>query len=255
MIANVRQKEICRLLKEYSAVSTSMLAKRFNVSSETIRKDLLVLEKNAELTRVHGGAVANPSSMPHRNLSKRMESMRAEKLEISNIAASFIENGDEIAIDTGSTAVDFINVLMDKFDTLTIVTHSADVFRLACNHKDFNIILCGGHYLKNENSFYGGLAMDMLDKLHVQKAFIFPAALSLNSGICDTSPHLSQMQKKIIQSADKVFVIADSSKYEKSALIKVSDMSSGYTYISDPKLSDEIKAIYKNNEINIITKG
>lgn len=255
MIADIRREEICNLLKSHSAVSTTMLAERFGVSIETIRKDLLFLEKEFRLVRVHGGAVANSTSKPYQNLSKRMNDMRTEKFEISSIASSYVKNGDVIAIDTGSTAIEFINVLKDRFDSLTIITHSMDVFQRACNHKNFNIILCGGYYLREENSFYGSIAKDMLDNIHVEKAFIFPYALSLKNGICDLNPQLSEIQKKLISISDSVIVLADSSKYEKSALLKVSDMNPRYIYISDSKLPKEIKEVYKDNEINIITKG
>ncbi len=254
MVADIRREEICTLLKSHSAVSTATLAERFGVSIETIRKDLLFLENESKLVRVHGGAVAHSSTKPYLNLSKRMNIMRTEKFEISCIESSLIKNGDIIAVDTGSTAIEFINVLKDRFDTLTIVTHSMDVFQRACNHKNFNIILCGGYYLQNENSFYGSFTTDMLDKIHVEKSFIFPYALSLKNGICDLNPQLSEIQKKLFSIGDEIVILADSSKYEKSALLKVSDMNPCYTYISDTKLSEEIKAVYRNNDINIITK-
>ena len=65
---------------------------------------------------------------------------------------------------------------------------------------------------------------------------------------------LSEIQKKLFSIGDEIVILADSSKYEKSALLKVSDMNPCYTYISDTKLSEEIKAVYRNNDINIITK-
>lgn len=253
MIANIRRDEICSLLKKKQAVTTAALSERFDVSIETIRKDLMILEKEAKLTRVHGGAVMKSTTKPYMKLSKRMESMRSEKMEISRLAARLVQNGDIIAIDTGSTAVEFITALMERLDTLTIVTHSMDVFQRACNYKNFDVILCGGYYLKEENSFYGDFAEYMLENLHVGKVFIFPAVLSLKNGICDCEPKLARMQKKLIEAGDEVIIMADSSKYEKSALIKVADMNLNYLYLTDSQLSEEIKTIYRNNDVKIIT--
>lgn len=255
MVGEIRRKEICGLLKEHSAVTTVMLAEKFDISIETIRKDLLLLEKANELDRVHGGAVAKSTVKRYKTYSQRVESMIEEKKEISKIASKLIKNGDIIALDTGSTAKVFIDVLMEKFDCLTIVTHSADVFDAARSYKDFEIILCGGFYLKSENSFYGDFALEMLDNIRVSKAFIFPSGISLNGGICDSivSP-LAQMQKKLITCADEIIVVADSSKYEKTSLMKISDTNKKYTYICDSKLPEEIKQIYRANEINIITR-
>ena len=254
LIANVRRDEICAILKKQQAVTTVSLAADFDVSIETIRKDLMILEKEGKLARVHGGAVAKSTAKPYMNLSGRMRSMQSEKTELSQLSASLVKNGDIIAIDAGSTAIEFISALMERFDTLTIVTHSMDVFQRGCGYKNFEIILCGGYYSKSENSFYGDFAEYTAGNLHVGKTFIFPSALSLKHGICDYSPELSRMQRKLIEAADDVIVAADSSKYEKSAFIKVADLNPGYFYIADSKLSENIKEIYRNNDIKIITR-
>lgn len=254
MLADTRKHKICKLLKEQSAVTTADLAKRFGVSIETIRKDLLHLERENELVRVHGGAVLKAAARPYWELAKRLDDKRSEKAEVSRLAAKFIQNGDIIAIDTGSTAIEFIEVLMEQFDTLTIVTHSMDVFQKARDFKNFHILLCGGYFLSHENSFYGSFAAEMLDKLHVSKVFVFPCAVSLSNGICDGQQQLTEMQKKLLTVGDQVFILADSSKYEKSALIKVADMNPSYIYLADSNLPDEVKKVYQNNNITIITE-
>ena len=255
MIGNQRRREICELLKKQSAVTTTALSERFGVSVETIRKDLLELEKAGELERVHGGAVQKPYVQETRTFSQRLESMVASKREISQTAVNLIKNGDIIAIDTGSTAREFIEAVKEKFDRLTIVTHARDVFEAACDYKNFQVILCGGFYLKEEKAFYGDFAMNMLDNIRVGRAFIFPNSISLNNGIYDDNSLLSHMQRKLIACANEVVVVADSSKFEKSSLIKVANTSPKYTYISDSLLSEEIKEIYRNNDIHIVTKA
>ncbi|MDY3303438.1 MAG: DeoR/GlpR family DNA-binding transcription regulator [Clostridia bacterium] len=254
MIGNLRRKEICTILKKQSAVTTVSLSKLFGVSVETVRKDLLMLEKSGELERVHGGAVPRSSVIETKTFLQRLENNVSEKREMSVTAAKYVKNGDIIAVDTGSTAKEFIEALKENLDRVTIVTHSIDVFEAACNYKNFDIILCGGFYLKDENSFYGDFALNMLDNIRVGKAFIFPASISLNNGIYDSNILLAQMQRKMISCANEVIIAADSSKFEKSSLIKVSDMSTKYTYITDSAFPSELKEVYKNNDINIITK-
>lgn len=254
MIANIRRNKICDLLKKHQAVNTTDLAEKLGVSVETIRKDLLALENEAKLVRVHGGAMIKAANKPYMKLSKRMESMQNEKAEVAALAAKLVNNGDVIAIDSGSTAVELIGALMDRLEDLTIVTHSADVFQRACDYKEFKIILCGGYYLKEENAFYGDFAEDMLDNLRVSKSFVFPSALSIEHGICDNETKLAKMQKKLIAVADEIIILADSSKYGRSALVKVADMKPDYTYVTDSRLSDEAKRVFMENEIKIIAK-
>lgn len=254
MLAETRRKQICKMLSAHSAVTTAALAEKFNVSIETIRKDFLDLEKAGELIRVHGGAVAKPSVNPFLNFSTRLESMRSEKIELAEISTRFIHNGDTLALDSGSTGIEFTDVLMRRFDTLTIVTPSLDIFQKACEFKNFKIILTGGFYLKGENTLYGEFALKTLDNIRVEKAFIFPSSISLGCGIMGSLSEFVDIQRKMIEISDEVYIAADSSKFEKTSLIKTADLNPRYTYITDSGISEEIKHIYESNGIHIVTK-
>lgn len=229
------------------------LSQKFGVSVETIRKDLLLLEKNNELVRVHGGAVLAGSVKPYANLSKRVEEQKDEKRELSLFAAKLVQEGDILALDSGSTAAELAEVLAKQFERLTIVTHSMDVFERVSRNPHFDIILCGGHFLKEENAFYGSFVQSALERTHVNKVFLAPSAVSLKNGICDFQLQLYEIQKKLLTIGDEIIVLADSSKYERSALLKISPVSAKYKYVSDSGLPEEIKEIYRKNEIHIIT--
>ena len=254
MLAESRRKIICTMLSESSAVTTTALAAKFNVSVETIRKDFLELEKKGELVRVHGGAVLKPSVNSFLNFSSRMESMRSEKIELAEISSQFIRNGDTLALDSGSTGIEFIEVLMKHFDTLTIVTPSLDIFQKACEFKKFNIILTGGFFLRGENTLYGEFALKTLDNIRVKKSFVFPSSISLKCGIMGSLPEFVDIQRKMIDISDEVYIVADSSKVEKSSLIKTAELNPRYNYIVGSGISEEIKQIYENNNIHLITK-
>ncbi|MBQ8203525.1 MAG: DeoR/GlpR transcriptional regulator [Clostridia bacterium] len=254
MFANERQEKIYELLQKNGAVTTSGLVETFKVSIETVRRDLLNMELEGRLTRVHGGAVAKNDMKPFFNLEKRNTEFEAEKEELSIKAMEFINEGDIIGIDSGSTAIIFSKLLRTKFSKLTVVTHSLDVFNLLCCHKEFSVILCSGQFLKGENAFYGALTLDALSTLHIQKSFIFPSAVSLENGICDYQSELYQIQREYFKHSDEIFVLADSSKFQKNAMLKVSDMSKAHIYITDSKLPQELVSVYKENDI-IIYKG
>ncbi|MBQ3181692.1 MAG: DeoR/GlpR transcriptional regulator, partial [Clostridia bacterium] len=244
MFAHKRQNEIFESIKKFGAVTTADLVKEFNVSVETIRRDLLYMEQQGLLKRVHGGAVENQNMKHFATLDVRNEEFSEEKRMLSQNAIKFIEEKDIICVDTGSTANCFARVLKENFSELTVVTNSLDVFNILSNHKDFKLILCGGHFLREENGFYGGLVLDALSKIHVQKAFIFPSAVSIEFGICDYQEEFYQVQKQMLKCADEVFVLADSSKFEKSALLKLDDLKSEYFYVTDDKLSIGLENLY-----------
>ena len=91
----------------------------------------------------------------------------------------------------------------------------------------------------------------MLNDVHVNKAFVFVSAISLDKGIYDYQKEIYQLQKKMLQTADKVFVLADSSKFEKTGLLKLSDMKTEYVYITDSSLNEQVLDLYKENDIKI----
>lgn len=253
MFAKERQDKIYFMVKNSGAVATSNLVKTFNVSTETIRRDLLEMERDGRLLRVHGGAVEKSGMIPYKDLTDRSAECEKQKQDLALTAAEFVSDGDIIAIDTGSTTAAFARALSVRLSRLTVVTHSLEVFDILRDR--FSVILCGGHYMPEEKSFYGALTIDMFNSLHVQKAFLCPSAVSLKYGICDYQKDLYQIQKCLIELSDDIFILADSSKFEKKALLKIDDTSNDYVYITDSDLSESIKKLYAENNIQIYMKG
>ena len=116
----------------------------------------------------------------------------------------------------------------------------------------YRLILLGGQYIPEENTFYGQMALDMLDSLHVRKSFVFPSAISLESGICEYHSDTHTHQRRMLRFADETFVVGDSSKFEKKALYKVDDMRNEYTYITDSSLPESLRKIYAANEKKLV---
>lgn len=252
MFANERQNKICKFLEKFGAVRTGELVKEFGVSIETIRRDLLELENNGKLHRVHGGAVNHGEMREFHSRTKRNEENSIEKNLLGKIASQFVTPGDTIAVDTGSTAIAFAENIKHIPD-ITVITHSADVFEILKSNKNTRIILTGGEFSADENSFFGHITLEIYKNFHVNKSFIFPSAVSLGCGICDFIDEYLEIQKVLITICDKVFILADSSKYEKNALFRLNEMKTEYTYITDPSLPQSLEALYKENNYNIIT--
>lgn len=255
MLAQERQDKISEMIQKDGAVTAAKLMALFGVSIETVRRDLLVLERGGKLMRVHGGAVAKAGMKAYPTLQQRTREFRAEKYQLSRAAARFVSEGDIISIDAGSTAIAFAEVLKEQFHKLTVVTHSKDVFDLLCNHREFELILCGGQYLQGDNAFCGELTLNMLRSLHTQKAFVFPSAVSIEYGICDFQQELYPVQKQLMRSADQVYILADSSKFEKTGLLKLDDMKPEYIYITDGALPAEVVSLYRENGLDIRLGG
>ncbi|MBQ7033455.1 MAG: DeoR/GlpR transcriptional regulator [Clostridia bacterium] len=255
MLAKERRNIIQEMLRKDGAVTTAALMRRFSVSIETVRRDLLCMEDERLLQRVHGGAVSIGEMKSFQTLARRNEAFAAEKEALSHAAADLVQEGDTLGIDSGSTAIFFAEALKQRFSKLTVVTHSIDVFNILAKHADFSVILCGGHFFREENAFCGSLTLDMLDTLHMQKVFLCPSAVSLRYGICDYYTDLFAVQQKLLSCSDTVYILADSSKFEGRALLKLDEMRPEYVYVTDNGLSAELAGIYEENKIQIILGG
>lgn len=253
MLANRRHEIIVGLIRTEGAVTVSHLVEEFNVSLETVRRDLLLLEKAGLLRRVHGGAVSLGEMKPAKSLQSRQQDFNLEKEQLCQNAADLICEGDYIAIGTGSTPEHFAQILKKRFRKLTVVTYSYNVFDVLSDMPDYELVLLGGQYMPEEQCFYGQLTMDALKELRVMKSFVFPSAISVEYGISGYTPNLYPLQRQLLQCCDQAYILADSSKFECKALYKVADMRPEFIYVTDPKLPEELAQIYRDNGLTVIT--
>lgn len=249
-----RHSFICRELNEKGKIKATEVAKLMNVTHETVRKDILALEKKGFLVRTHGGAVAirEGKMVELKNLKKRLDDFPELKKEVAENAVTFINEGDVIAIDAGTTAIYIADILAERFKNLTVVTYCMSTFEKLTSVNKFKVILAGGEFVPEENAFTGHLTLETLSKLHVMKSFVLPAAISLQKGISYMHKEFVESSKRLIEMADRVFVVGDSSKYEQYAMYKISNAEKNFTYITDSAISGEIADKYKKSGLKLV---
>jgi len=252
MFADERKTQIIEMLKKRPSVTTSELTRLFQVSLETIRRDLEYLEEQGALRRVHGGAVAVGRQQNYSSLAKRTASHQQEKRNLALAACSYINEGDYIALDAGSTTFELASLLCERFQELTVLTHSLEVVRILSEQSRIHTILAGGFYLPEERCFCGHLTLDMIRQLHVSKCFIAPAAISLDFGVSDHMQELIAVQRAFLDIADQAYMLVDSSKFETCAPLKICDFHSHFLCITDSGLSDELLEAYRKASVNIV---
>ena len=255
MLAKKRRDKIYDMIVKNGAIETAKAASALNVSIETLRKDLIAMEREGLILRTHGGAVNTDAMRKSYSLSQRSEEYIDEKENLVSKACELIADGDIIAIDEGSTAKILAKSIKDKFKNLTVITYSLDVFNVLCGEEGFKLILCGGNYMKKEKCFYGAQTLDALNNLYFQKAFIFPAAVSLKSGICINNENFIPLFKQLMSAAEQVYILADSSKFEKKALFKISDTDKKFNFVTDCNLGEDLKNLYKKHKMKLFVGG
>lgn len=255
LFAKERHLRILNQLNKNGAVTTAELVDSLQVSIETIRRDLLHLERGGQLQRVHGGAVPLGNMQSYADLPHRLETNPSGKAELCRTAAQLVNNGDIIFIDCGSTAAFFAHALLSRKIRFTAVTNSIDVFQILSEKDGLEVILCGGFYDPGEKAFHGQLTLDTLKHIHVQKAFLCPSAISLKNGIWDFHQSLIQIQFQAIASSDKVVFLANSEKFEKNAMLKLCDTNVNHTYVTDSAFPQHYRQLYWEHGITVITSN
>lgn len=252
MVARERQMQICDLLSINNAVQIADLAVLFGVSSETIRRDLLALEKGGLLHRTHGGAISLSRMAHGKDYAQRLNERLPQKRALAACAAEQIQEGDTVAVDSGTTAAELARCLPGRFERLTVVTHSFDVAQALKGARGIELILLGGYFLPEENACWGDFAVETAGRLHADKAFLCPSCVSLSAGATDYAYQLLPVQRAYLRMADRAYYLADSSKFEKAARLQIAPLSPDDVLITDGALPPEICELYRKSNIRIV---
>ncbi len=207
------------ILKQIDAsgsVYVSDLAQALDVSEMTIRRDLIELEKSGLIRRVHGGAVSARGRSYEPPLYTRNEENKESKALLGKYAADIIAEGDSISLDIGSTIFEIAVQLVNK-KNLTVLTPSFHIAGLLINQPDIRIMLPGGILRHTEGSLIGELALASISTYFVDRLFLAVGAIDAQAGFTEYNPDDAQVKRAMIKNAKEVFVVADSSKFQKIA--------------------------------------
>lgn len=251
MLAQTRKDKILEMLKEDGSVKVAELSKIFKVSDVTIRQDLEKLEQDRLVTREHGGAFLNTIGKQVQNFALANLINMDKKELIGKKAAEFIDSGDTIILDSGTTTTEIAKAIIDKRN-ITVITNAINIVMLLGANPAINVILTGGEFKPPTLSLTGQKAADFFNGLHVDKLFLATAGISLKSGL--TYPSLSDIavKKAMIEAADKVYLVADSTKVGKSSLASLGALSLIHFLITDSDITEKDKEVFREHEIDFI---
>ena len=244
LLSEERKMKIIELVEDEGKVKVNRLAKDFNVSTETIRRDLEELEDERKLKKVYGGAVKLKSPLNEMSMFEREILNIEEKKRIGTKAASFIKAGEIIFIDEGSTTLQMIPSLKNVSD-VTIITNS---FPLVIKLMEYdskqqfkgNIIFLGGHVNSKHFRSSGSLTEKMAKEFYVDKAFIAIDGIHPDSGITSFDVHKCLLSKIFINNAIEVFALADHSKLEVKANYQIEILKRIDYIISDVPIPENM---------------
>lgn len=221
----VRQARIAELVRRRGKVTVDALAERFATSRETIRRDLGVLAEAGEVQKVRGGAKL-PRRRDEGPFRERLTRNEAAKRMIAAAAARLISPGETLFVDTGSTTLMCAEEAA-RISGLTVVTNSARIAEVfATGEGGARVFLVGGEFDGDNAETTGPAAIAQIATFHADHAVLGVAAVDPAAGAMDISYEEAQVARAMIANADRVIVVADSSKFDRRAPFAVCPLSS-----------------------------
>ena len=248
MLAAERRNLILEKLQAEKRVVVSELSDLFEVSEETIRRDLDKLDKEGLAVKSYGGAVLvenNNVDMPF-NVRKK-KNMQGKRI-IANIIKDLISDGDHIIVDPSTTAVSIVKALREK-KRLTIVTNSIEVLVELADATGWDVISTGGTLRENYLALVGPRALDGISTFNADKLILSCKGIDMEKGITDANEMFSQVKRAMLHSATQKILAVDSTKFEKVAFSQICDVADLDMVVTDVRPSDAWMEYFKDKGI------
>ncbi|MBT2701078.1 DeoR/GlpR transcriptional regulator [Bacillus sp. ISL-40] len=250
MIKEKRIKKIHEYVIEQQSASLDELVSVFDVSKNTIRRDIQTLVERGELKKVYGGV-----SVIHKKLESfqdRKIRNQEQKASIVKKAASYVKDGDIIFIDSGTTTIGMFKYIKDK--NLTIFTNSIDCIVRALPFDHLNVISIGGLLDRKTDSFGNphNNNMDLLSNYNIKKAFMASTGISLTNGVTNASPLESELKKVIVKRSSEVYLLVDHDKFDKYGLMTYCGLGAIDYLVTDRLPNATYREYAKKNAIRLV---
>jgi DeoR/GlpR family transcriptional regulator of sugar metabolism len=226
------------------------LCRQLKVSPATMRRDLDQLEQGGAIRRVHGGAVSVESRLEEPMFADKASLAVREKRRIAEAALTFIEPGDTIYLDGGSTVLELARLLRDRTN-LTVVTNSLRAAH-ELSGRGPRLILIGGELRRLSQTMVGPLTRLVLHELHLDRAFMGTIGFSAKEGLTTTDPSEAFTKEVVMGQARQVIVLADSSKAGKVSFASAGHWDDVHVLITDKPVDKDLSKQLVKNGIKLV---
>ena len=248
MLAIERRNEILEKLQAERRVVVSELSQIYDVSEETIRRDLEKLVNDGYAIKSYGGAVINENVNIDLPFNIRKNRNVVGKQRIAELVSSLIHDGDSIMLDASSTAVYMAKALKDK-KNLTLITNSIEIIIELFDVPDWRVLSTGGVSREGSFALVGPQTDKMLRSYHVDKSIISCKGIDIISGLTDSEELQANNKKTMLESGKTKILVIDSSKFDKIAFTCIGMLDDITTVVTDEKPED--RWLRKFDEVGI----
>ncbi|MDO5547485.1 MAG: DeoR/GlpR family DNA-binding transcription regulator [Eubacteriales bacterium] len=223
----------------------------FQVSKNTIRRDLSELEERGHIAKVYGGVTAiQPEDVTP--LPVRSGINVDGKAHIGALAAQLVEDGDTIFLDSGSTTVCMLRHLTERHN-VTVITHSLTAMNEAAKYDNLHLIALGGQFNSATSSFVGISALNSLTDLHISKAFMGATGVTVENGMSNTTFLEAEIKRSVVAHSSRVILMADHSKLGHEASISFCRLSNIVALVSDQSLPEKFSDYCRAHTVRVMT--
>jgi DeoR/GlpR family transcriptional regulator of sugar metabolism len=250
MTMNERHKRILDLLGAEGEIKVEKLADRLDVSQVTMRKDLDILESQGLVERIHGSAIFSQRNRFNVAFLEELQTQATAKKVIAQAAVDYINEGDSIILDAGTTTYWLAQALVGKFKSLLVITNSLPA-AMELSKAGYRILLVGGEVLSHSLALNGPVTVNNLESYHVDRAFLGTSGISLSHGYSTTDSNDADVKEQMIRAAEETYVLTDSSKFERNCLVSFADFSDIHLTITDSGISSKVFTEFQKRGIKL----
>jgi DeoR/GlpR family transcriptional regulator of sugar metabolism len=251
MLALERRNLILEKLQAEKRVVVSELSQLYDVSEETIRRDLDKLEKEGLAIKSYGGAVINEDVSIDLPFNVRKNQNVTGKQKMAELAASLVKDGDHIFLDASTTAVFVAKALKEK-ERLTVITNSMEILLELADVSGWNIISTGGVMKEGYLAFLGSKTDESIRSYYVDKVIFSCKALDLEWGIMESQEAFGSTKRAMIGSGRKRILVVDSSKFDQTAFSVAGSMKEVDIIVTDKEPTERWKKHFEKFNVKCL---
>ncbi|MDD1782005.1 DeoR/GlpR family transcriptional regulator [Enterovibrio sp. ZSDZ35] len=244
-----RHQEILDLVRSQGYVSTDDLVLHFDVSPQTIRRDLNELAADNKIRRQHGGATL-PSSSVNAAYDARKIMQQEEKNRLAQALAAHIPDGATLFIDIGTTPEAVARALLNHQD-LRIVTNNLNAASILMTKEDFRIIMAGGEVRNRDGGIMGEATVDFISQFRLDFGILGISGIDLQGGLLDFDYHEVRVKQAIMENSRLVMLAVDHTKFGRNAMVNVGDLSQVDMLFTNAPLPPDIEKTRRDSEAHV----
>ncbi len=250
MTPSQRRQEIVAIIRQRGRATVDELAERLDISRETIRRDLTRLAQSGLVHKFHGGA-SLPMTTGEGPFRARMSKHALEKARIAVEAARLVAPGETVFVDTGSTTIYFAEQLA-KVEGLTVITNSTEIARIIDHSgKGCRAFMLGGEYHSGNHQTVGSMAIAQARLFRAHHCFLAIGALDVRTGVMDYNIEEAQLARAMIEQAETLTILVDSSKFGAIASFEVCPLHCIDNLVCDAEPDSKLRAALEENNVMV----